>query len=414
MAPMLLRAALVKNNGPERPMKKKTPALGLAALATLCLRAQNSNVVSAYNYLQDGNYAKAAEYIEPAITNETTMAKEKTWRYRGDIYRMIAMGEDQALKSQFPDALKMAIDSYLKARELDEKKSYERENIQALGALQILSLNSGNEAFAAKNYDQAVALYANSQRIARSVGQVDSLAAWNSALAYEEKGDPAKAIESYRECLAMGYKKEELYRSMAAQYRKMKDLDGAIAAVREGRAAYPNSKDLIQDELSFLLEAGRESEVEPVVIAALEKDPCNAVLHSIQGSIYDQRGNPKEGTPPADAAEWLDKAEASYKKAVECDPTFFDAYFNIGALYNNRAATCYDKANTIKDNAQYNKAKAACDEVYLKAVPFFEKAHQLRPEDAPTIQQLMKLYAKTSDQAKYDEMKAILERLKAQ
>ena len=391
---------------------KTTTLTTLAFAAALGLRAQNVNVVSAYNYLQDANYAKAAEFIEPAITNESTMGKEKTWRYRGDIYRMIAMGEDQALKNQFPDALQKAIDSYLKARELDVKKENERSNIQALGALQIASLNAGNEAFTAKNYDQAVALYENSQRIATAAGQVDSLAAFNKALAYETKGDPAKAIEAYRECLSMGYKKVDLYRFIAAQEKKRGDLNAAIGAVREGSAAFPESKELIQDELQFLLDAGRDAEVEPVVKAALAKDPCNAVLHSILASTYEKKAAPAGTTVPADAEQWLDQAEASYKKAIECDPSFFDAYFNIGVLYNNRAATCYDKANAIKDNAQYNKAKTACDAIYTKATPYFEKAYQLKPDDAPTIQQLMKLYAKTSDQAKYDEMKGKLEALK--
>jgi tetratricopeptide (TPR) repeat protein len=391
---------------------KTTTLTTLAFAAALGLRAQNVNVVSAYNYLQDGNYAKAAEYIEPAIANESTMGKEKTWRYRGDIYRMIAMGEDQTLKSQFPDALQKAIDSYIKARELDVKKENERANIQALGALQIASLNAGNDAFTAKNYDQAVACYENSERIARAAGQVDSLAAFNKALAYETKGDAAKAIEAYRSCLEMGYKKVDLYRFIAAQEKKRGSLDAAIAAVREGGAAFPGNKELIQDELAFLLDAGREAEVEPVVKAALEKDPCNATYHSILASTYEKKAAPAGAAVPADAEQWLDQAETSYKKAIECDPNFFDAYFNIGVLYNNRAATCYDKANAIKDNAQYNKAKAACDAIYTKATPYFEKAHQLRPDDGPTIQQLMKLYAKTSDQAKYDEMKAKLEALK--
>lgn len=42
------------------------------------------------------------------------------------------------------------------------------------------------------------------------------------------------------------------------------------------------------------------------------------------------------------------------------------------------------------------------------AVPFFEKAHELKADDVQTVQQLMKLYAKTGDQDKYAAMKALL------
>ncbi|HNU58251.1 MAG TPA: hypothetical protein PKN30_16805, partial [Flavobacteriales bacterium] len=99
-----------------------------ALLVSVGLSAQNANVVSAYNYMQDGELAKAVEYIEPAILDAKTGANEKTWRYRGDIYRLIVMGEDAALKSQFPEAMDKAVESYLKANELDTKGSYKTEN----------------------------------------------------------------------------------------------------------------------------------------------------------------------------------------------------------------------------------------------------------------------------------------------
>ena len=41
-------------------------------------------------------------------------------------------------------------------------------------------------------------------------------------------------------------------------------------------------------------------------------------------------------------------------------------------------------------------------------MPYFEKAHELRPDDKPTMQQLKKLYAKTNDTAKYEAMKKLL------
>ncbi|MDQ3101937.1 MAG: hypothetical protein M3R08_11165, partial [Bacteroidota bacterium] len=58
--------------------------------------------------------------------------------------------------------------------------------------------------------------------------------------------------------------------------------------------------------------------------------------------------------------------------------------------------------------SDYMTCKKGADEIYLKAVPYFEKAHELRPDDNQTIQQLMKLYAKTNDQDKYQAMKAKL------
>jgi len=377
-----------------------------ALMMSVGLSAQNANVVSAYNYMQDGDLAKAVEYIEPAILDAKTGAAEKTWRYRGDIYRLIVMGEDAALKSQFPEAMDKAVESYLKANELDSKGNYKTENVRALGALQGLSLNSGNEAFTNKNYDAAIANYARSEKIAKAFGQVDTNAIFNSALAYESKGDATKAIERYRDAIAAGYNKAEVYRYIASLQRKGEDLNGAIATIGEGRAKFPDDKELILDEMSYLLAADRSAEAEESVKLGLSKDPNNAVLWSILASLYDKKAS--DAKEEAVMQEWYTKAEEAYKKSIELDPKFFDSYFNIGVLYNNRAAYEYEKCNKIKSDTEYTKCKAVADEIYVKAVPYFEKAHELKADDVQTIQQLMKLYAKNGNQEKYAEMKALL------
>ncbi len=379
--------------------------IGTLALS-MSLSAQNANVVNAYNYMKDGQYAKAVEFIEPAILDAKTGASEKTWRYRGEIYRLIAMGEDAALKTQFPDALDKSVESYLKANELDAKGNYKIENTRSLGALQIASLNAGNEAFTAKSFDAAIANYARSERIAKAFGQVDTNAVFNSALAYEQKGDAAGAIARYRDAIAAGYNKPEIYRYIASLERKGDNLDGAINAIKEGRTRFPDEKDLILDEMSYLLAADRSAEAEESVKLGIQKDPNNAVLWSVLASLYDKKAT--DAKDEADMTNWYTKAEEAYKRSLELDPKFFDSYFNIGVLYNNRAAYEYEKCNKIKSDTEYTKCKKVADDIYVKAVPYFEKAHELKAEDVQTIQQLMKLYAKTGDQDKYAAMKALL------
>ena len=386
-------------------LAKRTIITFTITLVSLGLHAQNANVVNAYNHMKSGELTEAAGYIDQAILDAKTGANEKTWRYRGDIYRLIV--QDSTLAQQFPEAMEKSIESYLKATELDTKGSYRTENVQALGALQGMSLNRGNDAFTAKDFDRAIAYYGQSEKIAKAFGQVDTNAVFNSALAYESKGDTAMAIQRYRESIELGYNKPEVYRYISGLQRRSGNLDGAIATTREGMEKFPNDKDLILDLMSYLLAADRTEEAEEMVKLAIEKDPQNAVLYSVQGSLYDSKANPKEGDAPPEAEmlKWYEEAERAYKKSIELDPKFFDAYFNVGVLYNNRAAYEYEKCNQIKNDAEYMKCKKGADEIYLKAVPYFEKAHELRPDDVQTIQQLMKLYAKTNDQEKYQVMK---------
>jgi hypothetical protein len=83
----------------------KTLLTLVLAGSTLGALAQNVNVVSAYNYMNDGKLDKAVEFIEPAVLDPKTGATEKAWRYRADIYRLIALGEDAADEGQIPAML---------------------------------------------------------------------------------------------------------------------------------------------------------------------------------------------------------------------------------------------------------------------------------------------------------------------
>lgn len=380
---------------------------GLVMAASLT--AQNANVVNAFNYMKDGQFAKAVEYIEPATQDAKTGLSEKTWRYRGDIYRSIALGTDEALKAQFPDAVDKAAESYMKANELDAKGAYKRENAQALAGLQGASLNAGNDAFSKKDYQRAIACYRRSESIAKSFGHADTNAIFNRALAYESAGDGANAVSSYREAIAAGYNKPEVYRYIASLQRKGEDLNGAITTIREGLAKFPGNKDLMLDEMQYLLAADRSAEAEASVSAALEKEPGNAVLWSVLGGLHDKKASDAKDDAARSAA--YSKAEEAYLKAIEIDPKLFDAYFNVGVVYNNRAAAEYEKCNAIKSDTEYTKCKKVADDIYLKAVPYFEKAHELNDKDTQTIQQLIKLYGKTNDQAKYQVMKEKLAKL---
>jgi tetratricopeptide (TPR) repeat protein len=115
-----------------------------------------------------------------------------------------------------------------------------------------------------------------------------------------------------------------------------------------------------------------------VLKLAIEKDPNNAVLYSVQGSLFDKKASAATDAKDEVAMNtWYDKAEQAYKSSIEKDPTYFDAYFNIGVLYNNRAAFEYEKCNAIKSDTEYMKCKKVADDIYLKAVPYFEKAHEM-------------------------------------
>ena len=110
--------------------------LFLAAASTF---AQSAKRVSAYNYMKDGEFLKAKEPIDEAVTDEKTGVDDKTWRYRGQIYTGLAQNDYEEINKA--KAIKTAIESFERSMELDEKEKWKQENLSGLAQAQNLAVN---------------------------------------------------------------------------------------------------------------------------------------------------------------------------------------------------------------------------------------------------------------------------------
>jgi tetratricopeptide (TPR) repeat protein len=67
-------------------------------------------------------------------------------------------------------------------------------------------------------------------------------------------------------------------------------------------------------------EDGKYEKAEGHYLAAIEKDPEYALAHFNLGVLLEDAGRPKD-------------AAAAYHKALEFDPTFADAHYNLALIY---------------------------------------------------------------------------------
>ena len=150
--------------------------VAIMAMLPLGLLAQK-DVVSAYNANQDGDYLKAAEFIDQAILDEKANVK-KTWRYRGNIRTNLP---PIARCAQVPDALEAAA-SFVKADELDVKQRYSSERMADIARGATIAGNSGISYFNSGVYGRAGELFVTASEMTMMLGAVD---AWPS---------PARAV----------------------------------------------------------------------------------------------------------------------------------------------------------------------------------------------------------------------------
>lgn len=372
--------------------------LMFAVLFSATLYAQK-DVVSAYNLMKDGKYEAAAESIDRAITQEKASAKEKTWRYRGDIYRAIAL--DSALFVKHPEALKIALDSYLKAKELDKKETYLPDVIKGIDQVQVMSNNYGITEFTAGNYLRAAELFELSAEVASNFNVIDTLGTFNASLSYEKAGALDKAIEGYQKVADLGYQVPNVYLFIAGLQQQQSDTTAALNTLQEARKAYPREQALIIEELNIYLRSGDYEKAENNLRMAAEQDPENELLFFSMGSVYDN-------------LKRTDDAEKAYLRALEIKPDYFDANYNLGALYFNKGVLKVNEANEVPPS-QNKKYKALIDEAtaaFKQAMPFLEKAYEIDDTDISTVRSLRDIYARTGDDDKLMEMTKRIEELK--
>ena len=379
----------------------KQLALAIGILFSIQALGQKE-VVSAYNANKDGDYRKAATYIEQAILVEKAASKDKTWRYRGEIYLNIAA--DPEVSAEYPNALVLAKESYEKAREVDVKGRYERECIEGLGRVQIMASNNGINFYNTEAFDLAGNSFDIAASVARTVDMVDTMAVYNAALCYEKAGMTELAIARYYECAEIKYQVPNVFLFISTLYRNAGDDEAALETLKNARKDYPREQSLIIEELNIYLTSGDFERAKTNLQLAAEQDPNNEILWFSLGSVFDNLGNSEE-------------AISAYLKAIEVKADYFDANYNLGALYFNQAVQGINAANdmwkprmTNKEAAAQKKLETDAKELFNTAKPYLEAAFAINPEDLQTIRSLKDIYARTGEDDKFLQMNDLLKK----
>lgn len=277
-----------------------------------------------------------------------------------------------------------------------------------------LYFNSGIDYFYAKDYQGAYKCFSKSLDINQKLlGVTDNEnVIYLAGVCAQESNDTAKAIEMYKMLVSDTTKKPEVYYNLQLLYLGQNKVNRALDVVKKGRAIDPKDRNLLIAEANIYLREGKADEAKKVLMLAIEQDPKNPNLHFAIGTNYDKTVNDTSKTMEIREQAFLDGIVA-YKKAIELKPDFFDAYFNLGALMNNKAAELLINAKTLplSESKKYDELSMRANKILAEAIPFLEKAHELEPKDKNTLILLKSAYFQTKNMEKYKSAKEKLESL---
>lgn len=350
------------------------------------LNAQTSKVRIAITSLKPhyNQLDKAKAAIDIAILNEKTSEKAKTWKVRGEVYHAIALTKEAKFEDLCENPLQIAFDSYKNALKLDKKELYKDEIYNQLTSLSTLMTNKAIENFDNKLYSNSLASFEGVLEINTIVNDniIDSIIIYNAGLAAEKAMLYDKAIKYFEMSTNIKHSGSNVYGYMANIELLRGDTLRYLNYLKKGIEVYPDaSKPLIITLIRYYLTNDESNLALQYLRTASEKDTQNPIFYFAQGAIYD---NLKQH----DSAIYL------YQKAIKIKPDYFDAFYNLGALYFNKGSVMLKEANSIPPNEEdnYNKAVQESYSELEKALPFLEIAHEIDSLDMPTIKSLKDIY----------------------
>jgi tetratricopeptide (TPR) repeat protein len=224
---------------------------------------------------------------------------------------------------------------------------------------------------------------------------------YNAGLAAINSSKYNEAIKYFEKCGDMGYLGITPYFQISEAYLSLGDTVKAEGVLTGLTKKFPGDKNITLSLIDMYIKGNKNEEALKYIKVAKESDPNNYILYSVAGIIYLNQSK-------------YDAAIAELTKSIELKADFFDTQYGLAAAYINKAADMIKKANEIMDVKQYTEAVDVANAVYIKALPYMEKAYSLKPDDEFAMRGLMELYyrLKTKDPSlapKYDAIKAKLD-----
>jgi tetratricopeptide (TPR) repeat protein len=371
--------------------------------------AQKGKVTSALSYIDQGILDKAKDALDQASANESTANWFNTYFAKGKLAQATFASKDPKVSTLYADPLAEAFASYQKAMELDPKGTVKKKILTGsiYNTLAVDLYNQGSARFEAKDYTGALKSFQTQIQITEGelyVGAIDTGMYYNAGLAAVNSQKYEDAVKYFQKCADMKYMGVSPYFQMSETYLALGDTAKAESVLQGLQGKFPNDKGVTLQLIDLYIKSNKNAEAQKYIQVAKADDPTNYSLWYAAGIIYLNESKYDEAIP-------------ELTKSIELKGDLYDTQYGLGAAYINKAAEMFKKANDIMDVKQYTAAIDEANAVYAKALPYIEKAHELKPDDTFAMQNLMELYyrLKAKDPAfgpKYEAIKAKLDAAK--
>jgi len=325
----------------------------------------------------------------------------KNWYTKGRIYKAIYLDDSTEFKDLAPkeEALKTAMEAFNKVQAMEKENStYLIFTNQEISQLFGIIVNEGAERYNENDFEGAY----NSFMTALIVNPSDTTALLYGGVSAQQADMIDEALMAFQKLADNGNASVDTYKTMIYLYRTEKeDLEQVLKVVDQAIGQFPESNEFIQEKITTLIIMERSEEAQSELETAISNEPTNAMYYYFLGYLYDQK-------------EDVDNSEAQYQKAIELNPEYYEANYNLAVVYYNKAREIISELNNLSLD-EYRKKETEYVErasVHFKeSLPYFEKAAEIKPdEDIQLLETLAGVYLQLKMK---DKAEALEKRIKA-
>ncbi len=356
--------------------------------------------------------------VNPTSTNGDTYSYE--WV---DIYSKNKKVVGWKIKKEvIPNAFQLMMEAYEKAYELDSNTIAKTKS--AIETLNSFYTELGAASLNTQNYKEAIDAYVKAIDLQSSpaIRKVDpnyyffagQLAAYLGTENVQYFIDGEKYLTQAKD---LGFTDEQgnLYYFLFHCYygQREADKENIIKAkniLLEGIEKYPQNERIMEGLIQLYTSkdnVGNPAELVGRLDKMLSEKPENADLWFARGQIFFKLKN-------------FDECINSFLKVNELRPNDYDANFYLGYFYIAKGDEVNRNFNkrldSISSQEEYQAGLKEVSRAYMKALPYFEKAMEIRPDAVDCAEYLKQLCFRLRDEEgvmdKYNKYNAIYKKLK--
>lgn len=276
-------------------------------------------------------------------------------------------------KPVYEDALAGALAAYVKAYEVDLKKSKEKDILKGIETVAQKYFTDGMNKYTVGDMKSAGILLGKAADASETapLSKVDTTALYNAGYVAWAQEDYNTAKGYFERCLAAEYYYDngETFAKLADAYIKLGEKEKAVTTLETGFAKFPQSQSILIGLINYYLESGENADRLFVLIEEAKKnEPDNVSLYYVEGNINKELGN-------------YEKAVECYYKCAEIDPEYDFGFYGAGTLYYDRALALSEQASQELDDNKYMALVKEFEQALLNAIDPFEKAFAISKND---------------------------------